>query len=92
METRSRGFHHWTNYEVEGDAARIIGHFEREQTQAAIAPQTEFAMRFYGHGRGIKIGVRHCAPGAEPPDGKRDNPNLRTRSRDRSCNRGSPVG
>ncbi|ACG74540.1 phosphoesterase [Anaeromyxobacter sp. K] len=58
MEIRSHGYLHYTTYETEGNQARVLGHSSREQTQAAIAPFTEFSLRFYGLGRGIQIGIR----------------------------------
>src|SRR5687768_6194762 len=58
MDIRSRGFSHSTSYMLEGETARIIGHYSREQTQAAIAPRTAFSLPFFGHGGGIEIDVR----------------------------------
>jgi phospholipase C len=58
MELRSRGFSHYTTYELEGANARITGHYAREQTQAGLAPRAAFTLPFYGSGGGLTVGVR----------------------------------
>jgi phospholipase C len=58
MENRSHGYLHYTRHEAEGNQARVIGFFSREQTQAAIAAFTEFSLPFFGLGRGIELGLR----------------------------------
>ncbi|HEY9381191.1 MAG TPA: hypothetical protein VIQ01_08090, partial [Burkholderiales bacterium] len=58
MDTSSPGYRYWTTYEVEGDKARITGHYMREQEQAAIATYQPFTLKMYGLGAGLTIGVR----------------------------------
>ena len=58
MDIHSHGYRRYTTYEPEGNEARVVGHFSREQTLAPIAALTDFSLRFYGLGRGIEIGIR----------------------------------
>jgi len=58
MDIHSHGYRRFTTYETEGNQARVMGHFSREQTLAPIAAFTDFSLRFYGLGRGIEIGIR----------------------------------
>ncbi len=58
MDTSSPGYRYWTTYEVEGDKARITGHYMREQEEAAIAVRQPFSLKVYGLGAGLTIGVR----------------------------------
>ena len=55
---REHGFQHHNTYEPEGERVRIIGHFVREQTEAAVRPNVPFSLRFFGYGGGAVLGVR----------------------------------
>lgn len=61
MQVSKHGYQHWTEYYTEGNQARVIGHFRREQKDAAVEPRTEFSMKFYGQGGGIMISVQAFA-------------------------------
>jgi len=60
MEIKSpRGFYFSTSeYDREGNNARIFGHWERQQDDAQITRNQEFTLRFWSHGGTVQIGTR----------------------------------
>jgi hypothetical protein len=58
LTATEHGYSYYSRGEAEGNQVRVVGYFAREQTLAAIAPLSEFSLRFYGLGSGIELDIR----------------------------------
>lgn len=66
MDITDRGYRFHTIHNDHGSTARVIGAFQRLQSQAPIRRNQDFELEFYGRGAGIQLFAATLARYAEP--------------------------